>query len=146
MRRVLFVCLGNACRSQMAEAFARVLGGDVMIAGSAGLTPAPAVARDTVRAMEEKKIDLRDHFPKHINQLTRAKFDLVINLCGRALPDWMTAPMRLWDVADPVGMSYEDHCAVRDEIEQLVVKLAQELRDTPEEQQFRGQGSGRLPL
>jgi len=53
-KRVLFVCLGNSCRSQMAEAFARAYGSDVLIAASAGLTPASGVAADTSRAMAEK--------------------------------------------------------------------------------------------
>ena len=61
---MLFVCIGNACRSQMAEGFARAYGGDVMEAASAGLSPAVAVPPDTIRAMDEKNIDIRGQFPK----------------------------------------------------------------------------------
>ena len=64
-KRVLFVCVGNACRSQMAEGFARTYGSDVMIPASAGLAPASGVASATIRAMDEKNIDLRDHFFKY---------------------------------------------------------------------------------
>jgi len=59
LKRVLFVCIGNACRSQMAEGFARAYGADVMIPASAGLAPAMNVARDTKTAMAEKDIDIR---------------------------------------------------------------------------------------
>jgi arsenate reductase len=127
-KRVLFVCLGNSCRSQMAEAFARSYGSDVMIPASAGLTPAMNVAPDTKRAMSEKGIDLRDHFPKGIRHLGRAEFDLVINMSGLTLPETLGAAIRSWDVEDPVFMEYEEHCEVRDYIERLVMNLVLELR------------------
>ena len=57
-----------------------------MIAASAGLAPAFMVAQDTVRAMDEKNIDLRDQFPKSLKQLGRAQFDLVVNMSGFDLP------------------------------------------------------------
>ncbi|HUP02745.1 MAG TPA: hypothetical protein VMU19_02070 [Bryobacteraceae bacterium] len=127
-KRVLFVCIGNACRSQMAEAFARAYGGDVIIPASAGLAPAIRVASQTIEAMDEKNLDLRDHFPKSIPQLGRARFDLVVNMAGFPLPKPIEAPLREWKVPDPVGMSYKDHCKVRDEIEGLVMQLVLELR------------------
>jgi arsenate reductase len=142
-KRVLFVCIGNACRSQMAEAFARAYGDDVMIAASAGLAPAVKIPRDTIRAMEEKNLDIRDHFPKSTRQLGRAEFDLVVNLSGMFLPDTLGARIVDWEVADPVDMDYSEHCGIRDEIEGRVMKLVLELRRTPRTQ-FRGQGSGRL--
>lgn len=143
--RVLFVCIGNACRSQMAEGFARTYGSDVMIPASAGLSPASAVAPDTIRAMDEKNIDLRDHFPKSLRHLGRAEFDLVINMSGFFLPKDYDGRVVDWEVADPVYMEYADHCGVRDAIEQLVMKLVLELRTAPRTQ-FRGQGSGRVDL
>ncbi len=143
-KRVLFVCIGNACRSQMAEGFARTYGSDVMVAASVGLMPAYAVARHTIRAMDEKNIDLRDHFPKALRHLGRADFDLVVNMSGFFLPpefkEWRVVD---WEVADPVQMEYEEHCEIRDMIESLVMKLVMELR-VPPTPQFRGQGSGRL--
>src|SRR5262249_60504772 len=57
-KRVLFLCIGNCCRSQMAEGFARTHGSDVLIAASAGIVPTAEVAQDTRRAMAEKHIDL----------------------------------------------------------------------------------------
>ena len=148
MKRVLFVCIGNACRSQMAEAFARAYGGDVIIPASAGLAPAMNVARDTLNAMSEKGIDLRDHFPKTIRNLGRAQFDLVVNMSGAEIPpdEVPGAQFVEWDVEDPVFMEYEDHCKVRDEIERLVMQLILDLRQAQKEPKFRGQGSGRLKL
>ena len=130
MKRVLFVCLGNACRSQMAEAFARANGSDVLIAASAGLTPAYnfGVAPDTLRAMSEKGLDLSGHSPKSLRQAGKGPFDLVINLSGFDLPERVGRETRTWDVPDPVFFSYEDHCEVRDAIERLVSNLIQELR------------------
>ena len=146
VKRVLFVCVGNACRSQMAEAFARVYGHDALVAASAGLTPAMAVMPDTLRAMAEKEIDLRDQFPKSIRHLGRSRFDLVVNMTGVALPEGIDAPVEEWSVRDPVAMDYDEHCEVRDEIEQLVMNLIFKLRREQHAPRFRGQGSGRLKL
>jgi len=142
-KRVLFVCIGNSCRSQMAEGFARTYGSDVMIPASAGLYPAAMIAPDTIRAMDEKNIDLRDQFPKSLRQLGRPCFDLVINMSGSFLPKEFTWRIVDWDVDDPVYMEYAQHCQVRDTIENLVMKLVLELRAAPRTQ-FRGQGSGRV--
>jgi arsenate reductase len=143
-KRVLFVCLGNSCRSQMAEAFARLYGDDVLIAASAGLTPAFSIAPDTMRAMMEKDIDLRDHFPKSIRQLGRSQFDLVVNMSGVPLPPSTGARLLDWDVEDPIMMDYEEHREVRDTIERLVMHLVLEFRREKREPRFKGQGSGRV--
>ena len=144
-QRVLFVCIGNSCRSQMAEGFARAFGGDVMLPASAGLAPATMVAPATIRAMDARNIDLRDQFPKSLRQLGRAEFDLTVNMTGFFLPREFQGRIVDWEVADPVFMDYAEHCAIRDTIEELVMKLILELRAAPRPQ-FRGQGSGRLEL
>jgi len=126
--RVLFICIGNSCRSQMAEGFTRHYGSDVTIAASAGLAPAFMVAQDTVRAMDEKNIDIRNQFPKSLKQLGRAQFDLLVNMSGFDLPSEIDTPVRNWDVRDPVAKDYETHCQIRDEIETRVMGLILELR------------------
>jgi arsenate reductase len=136
--RVLFVCVGNSCRSQMAEAFARLYGSDVMVPASAGLAPAYIIAPDTMDAMAEKHIDLRDHFPKSIRHLGRSQFDVVINMSGRRMPEQITAPVIDWDVADPVSLTYKEHCEVRDYIERLVMNFVLELRRRQQQPSFRG--------
>jgi protein-tyrosine-phosphatase len=128
----------------MAEGFARTYGEDCVIAASAGVAPAGRVARDTMRAMAEKNIDLSEQFPKAVGYLGRATFDVVVNLTGSFLEGRFGAAKVVdWDVPDPVTMDYEDHCVVRDEIERRVMGLILELRreDGPK---FRGQGSGRV--
>jgi arsenate reductase len=129
-KRVLFVCIGNSCRSQMAEGFARTYGADVLIPASAGVAPAGYVAPDTQRAMVEKNIDIRDHFPKSLRQLDRACFDLAINMSETDLPPETAGQIVEWEIADPVRMSYERHCEIRDQIERRVMDLVMELRRT----------------
>ena len=145
-KRVLFVCIGNSCRSQMAEAFARAYGSDVMAPASAGLAPATGIAPDTMKAMEAKSLDVRDQFPKSLRHLNRVQFDIVVNMSGMGLPEAAKAARVLeWDVPDPVMMMYEDHCEIRDLIERKVMQLVLELRRDMSEPRFRGQGSGRIP-
>jgi arsenate reductase len=143
-KRVLFVCIGNSCRSQMAEGFARAYGRDVLVAASAGLAPATRVAPDTLSAMDEKGIDLRDHFPKSIRHLGRIEFDMVVNMSGEELPAPIKCPVREWDVEDPVSLKYDDHCAVRDDIERRVMDLILEFRRERSQPQLKP--SGRLPV
>jgi arsenate reductase (thioredoxin) len=146
LKHVLFVCLGNSCRSQMAEAFARAYGSDVLVAASAGLTPAMSVAEDTMRAMLEKGLDLRDHFPKSIRHLGRAQFEIVINMSGFDLPDSVGTSIRSWDIPDPVYLNFDEHGEVRDAIERLVMTLILELRREQNLPKFRPFGSGRLEV
>src|SRR5262249_47065432 len=132
-KRVLFVCIGNSCRSQMAEAFARTYGDDVMVAASAGLAPALSVAPDTHRAMAEKNIELREHFPKDLRYWGRTAFDVVVNMSGSYLPPAFGAARVIeWDVPDPIHADYDEHRAIRDAIERRVMMLILELRRPPE--------------
>jgi arsenate reductase (thioredoxin) len=132
LKRVLFVCIGNACRSQMAEAFARAYGNDVIVPASAGISPGIDIHPATLRAMEEKNLDLRDHFPKSLRQVSRMQFDVVVNMTGDRFRAAATsvpgARMIEWDIPDPVSMSYQDHCDIRDMIERKVMNLILELR------------------
>jgi arsenate reductase len=144
-KRVLFVCVGNACRSQMAEGFATTYGSDVMIVASVGLGPATSLAPDTIRAMDEKNIDIREQFPKALRHLGKAEFDLVVNMSGAYLPPQFGTRIVDWEVMDPVDLSYKEHCEVRDEIERQVMNLILEFRRTPKAK-FRGQGSGRVEI
>lgn len=146
LQRVLFVCVGNACRSQMAEGFARTYGSDVLVAASAGLAPAMRVAPHTIEAMAEKGIDIRDHFPKAVRHLGRVQFDLAINMSGSPLPETVSCEARAWDVEDPVSLHYDDHCEIRDQIEKLVMNLILELRQKQAHPQLKRFGFGRIPL
>ena len=129
-RRVLFICIGNACRSQMAEAFARTYGKDVIEPSSSGLAPGFEIPAVTREVMHEKGIEMTGQFPKpaHPDQLQAA--DLVINLSGAPLAP--SPKLREWVVQDPMGYNDDMHRRVRDQVEGLVLGLVMELRrETP---------------
>jgi len=128
MFRILFVCLGNSCRSQMAEGFARAYGNGVWEAESAGMMPATIVAPLTRQVMSEKGIDLGDQFPKPLAWVRPDSFDLIVNLTDLLLPPEITAPVRISEVRDPIGASEKVYRQVRDEIERLVLRLVEEVR------------------
>jgi arsenate reductase len=132
MTRVLFVCIGNSCRSQMAEGFARAYGQGVWEVESAGLMSATSIAPLTRQVMEEKGVDLGDQFPKPLDWVQPETFDLVVNLCGCPLPDPLRAPVRNWDVDDPIGRSEKVYRKIRDQIEGLVLALVEEVRSKPQ--------------
>ncbi len=127
-KRILFLCIGNSCRSQMAEGFARRYGSDVMECASAGLAPANIVQPQTRKAMEAKNIHIDDQYPKSLEQVTLSQFDLIINMSGRPFPSRMTTPVRDWKVEDPIGQSEEVYNEVRDQIENAVMQLILEFR------------------
>ena len=126
--RVLFVCVGNAYRSQMAEGFARKLGQDILVADSAGLTPVDAIPIDCIDLMKEKGIDLAQQFPKAVSYLDVKSYDLVVNMTGLSIPTLPPTSTRVWSVTDPVGQKIDNIRVVRDEVERLVMGLILELR------------------
>jgi arsenate reductase (thioredoxin) len=126
-KRVLFVCIGNSCRSQMAEAFARAYGSDALWVQSAGLGPAEMVAPMTHKVLEEKGVRSGDQFPKGLDMMTREKFDLVVNMSGRRFT-FPCGEMVEWVVRDPIGESAGTYRAVADQIEGLVMRLILDAR------------------
>ncbi len=102
--RVLFLCTGNSARSQMAEAFANRLGGDVVEAYSAGSRPKQVYA-ETVRVMREHGFDLSNSRAKHLDEFAHQRFDYVISLCDRVrevCPEFPGQPALIhWSIADP---------------------------------------------
>ncbi|MBV9759173.1 MAG: arsenate reductase ArsC [Acidobacteriaceae bacterium] len=128
MKRVLFLCIGNSCRSQMAEGFARRYGSDVMEAASAGLSPASIVQPLTKKVMEAKNINIDTQSPKNLNSVPVRSFDLIVNMSGSKLPGRPPMEVRTWNVEDPIGRPEEVYVAVRDQIEMQVMMLILELR------------------
>src|SRR5579859_853445 len=122
-QRVLFVCVGNSCRSQMAEGFARAYGADVMEVLSAGLYPAPIIAPLTKKTMLEKNIDISAHFPKSLDMLPAGPIHLVINMSGYSMPIPAGALHEEWIVQDPIGLSEDFFRAVARDIEHRVMNL-----------------------
>ncbi len=126
--RVLFVCVGNSCRSQMAEGFARKYGSDVLEAHSAGVCPAVSVSRLTREVMARRNIDLSGHFPKGVSEAAPESFDLIVNMSGEPLPAPAAVHQLMWDVQDPIGGDAEVHEQTASQIETLVMQLILELR------------------
>ena len=123
MKRVLFVCVENSNRSQMAEAFAHLHGGDEVEALSAGSKPSGQINPKAVRFMAELGYDLLSHASKSLDEIT-GEFDAVITMgCGDNCP-WVPAKRREdWALPDPKHMDDDSYRAVRDEIAQRVKTL-----------------------
>lgn len=117
--RVLFVCVGNTCRSQMAEGWARHLGFD---ATSAGTHPGSTVAANAVAVMAEKGIDISHQTPKSIDSIDHDSYDLIFSMgCGVSCPN---IPLNGdWELEDPVGRSIEIYRQTRDDIETRIREL-----------------------
>ena len=124
IRKVLFVCVGNSCRSQMAEAFARHHGLD---AASAGTEPADAVSRRAVEVMAEKGIDMgpaAGYQPKVLDWDSLADFDATITMgCGVAESCPALRTDEDWGLDDPVDRDLDFFREVRDDIEARVLRL-----------------------
>ena len=127
MKRVLFVCVENSNRSQMAEAFARLHGGDEVQALSAGSKPSGQINPKAVRFMAELGYDLTRHASKSLDEVT-GDFDAVITMgCGDDCP-WVPAKRREdWALPDPKHMDDDGYRAVRDEIGARVQSLLAQL-------------------
>ena len=130
VNRVLFLCIGNSCRSQMAEGFARAYGKDVMEPHSAGFYPANIISALTIKTMAEKNIGMDLAFPKPLEAaFNTGPFDVIINMSGEKLPAGVTAPKtEEWKVRDPIGEGEDVFRTVANQIEQLVMRLILQLR------------------
>ena len=122
-KRVLFVCIENSNRSQMAEAFARMHGGDAVEALSAGSKPSGVINPKAVRFMVERGYDLAAHASKSLDEVS-GEFDAVVTMgCGDDCP-WVPAKRREdWALPDPKHMDDDGYRAVRDEIDSRVRAL-----------------------
>ena len=129
MKRVLFVCVENSNWSQMAEAYARLQGADIIEAASAGSKPGASVSPKAVAAMAEVGYDLSTHHPKSLTQVGDTPWDYVVTMgCGDDCP-WVPTKHRIdWQLPDPRSLPAEDYRIVRDEIARRVHALIEELR------------------
>ena len=129
--RVLFVCVENSNRSQMAQAFAALYGGDRVEALSAGSRPSGRVNPKAVAAMAELGYDLGSHTSKGLDDYNGTEIDAAVTMgCGDACP-LVRAKQRIdWQIPDPRDMPPEEFRAVRDLIGQKVKALLAELGAT----------------
>lgn len=120
----LFVCIENSNRSQMAQAFAKIWGGEGVEAYSAGSRPSGKINPRAIRAMAELGYDLNTHDSKSLQDIPKITFDYVVTMgCGDACP-WVPAKHRIdWQITDPREMEPEAFNEVRDLISQKVKNL-----------------------
>ena len=124
MKRVIFVCVENSNRSQMAEAFVRIHGTGEVEAFSAGSRPSGRVNPRAVEAMREVGYDLTTHTSKGLGEFNGQEFDAAVTMgCGDECP-LVVAKRRLeWQIPDPKELPPEQFNAVRDLIERKVREL-----------------------
>jgi len=122
--KLLFVCIENSCRSQMAEAFARIHGGDGMEAYSAGSRPSGTVNPRAVESMGEAGYDLSTHQSKGLDAVPQGGFDYVVTMgCGDECPFIEAKVHDDWDIPDPKSMPLDEFRQVRDLIEGRIKAL-----------------------
>lgn len=120
MKKILFVCMGNSCRSQIAEGFARHFGGKEVEIKSVGTTPASSVGRKAVEVMAEKKIDISGQFPKQLFPKDIQWADKVIIMGGDVKDPKLNLDsnkIENWCIDDPIHEPIERYREIRDEIE-----------------------------
>jgi arsenate reductase len=126
--RVLFVCVHNAGRSQMAAGFLQRLAGDQVEVFSAGSEPADRINPAAVAAMAEKGIDISANQPKLLENAAVAHADVVITMgCGDACPFYPGKRYEDWELQDPAGRTSDEVRPIRDEIEHRVRTLLGQL-------------------
>lgn len=127
-KKILFVCVENSCRSQMAEAFARIHGKDRIETFSAGSKVSGIVNPKAIKSMKEKGYDLSAHESQSLKEFEKVEFDIAVTMgCGDECP-YVTAKSREdWQIPDPKEMHPEEFRKVRDLIEEKVIDLIDRL-------------------
>jgi len=141
LRYVLFVCVHNAGRSQMAQAFFERYGPEDVVAESAGTKPAHEVSPVVVEAMRESGIDISGRRPKALSLEMQLHADWAVTMgCGDACP-YVASAVEAWDVPDPAGRPIEDVRVIRDGLEaqvrELVAKRLESIRTDRTAHQLR---------
>ncbi len=128
MKRIVFVCVENSNRSQMAEAFARIHGAGKVEACSAGSRPSGRINPQAIEAMKEVGYDLTAHASKGLDEFRGRKFDAAVTMgCGDECPLVFAQKRLEWRIPDPREMPPEQFREVRDLIEAKVKELLQTL-------------------
>jgi arsenate reductase len=126
--KILFVCVENARRSQMAQGFAEAFGKGRVEVFSAGSIPSPQIDPLVTEVMKEKGIDLSGKQPKSLNDLPPIEMDYLITMgCEETCPAVLAKNILKWDIPDPKGKSIGVFREVRDMIEERVKGLIKEI-------------------
>ena len=125
---VLFVCVHNAGRSQMAAGLLALHAGDRVRVRSAGSTPATEINAAAIQVMNELGVDMSQEFPKPLTDEFVSAADVVITMgCGDACPIYPGKRYEDWAVEDPVGKTIDEVRAIRDDLDRRVKRLFAEL-------------------
>ena len=128
MKKVLFACVENSCRSQMAEGFANIHGTNILMPFSTGSKASGQINNKAVIAMKKIGYDLTQHKSKGLEEFTDSNFDYLITLgCKDECPNIETIFRKEWDIPDPKNMNLEDFYKIRDLIEKRVLSLIDEI-------------------
>jgi len=129
-RRILFVCVENARRSQMAEGFANLFGQGKIEVYSAGSHPSSSIDPKVIEVMKEKGIDLAIKHPKSLNDLPPVEMDYLVTMgCEETCPAVLAKTITEWEIPDPKGKSIDVFREVRDLIENKVRNLFKEIKE-----------------
>jgi arsenate reductase (thioredoxin) len=121
MKRLLFACVENSCRSQIAEAFARIHGRGELEIYSAGSRPSGKVHPRAVESMREIGYDLARHESKSLDDIPKVEYDLVVTMgCGDECPFVQARRREDWNIPDPKDLPPDPFRKIRDEIERKV--------------------------
>ena len=122
-KKILFACIGNCCRSQMAEGFGKALAKDKFEIYSAGSHPAGYVHPDAIAGMKELGIDISSQYSKGFNQVPQ-NLDYVITMgCGEACPLIAAKVRQDWQIPDPIGRGIGFFREVRDDLKSKIEDL-----------------------
>ncbi len=128
MKNILFVCIENSNRSQMAQAFANIYGKGKVIAYSAGSRPSGKINPKAIAAMKELGYDLSAHQSKSIDDLPNEDFEYAITMgCGDACPYVRAKHRDDWDIPDPRDMNEDDFRKIRDIIGDKVKAIIEKI-------------------
>ncbi len=128
MKKVLFVCVENSCRSQMAEAFAKIHGKGIIESYSSGSKPSGIVNPKAIASMAEIGYDLSAHGSVGLTEVPQVKYEYAITMgCGDECPMINAVEREDWGLPDPKHMNAEEFAKVRDIIEQEVIDLIKKM-------------------
>lgn len=129
MKRVLFVCVENSCRSQMAEGFAKEYGKGIIEAYSAGSKPSRVVNPLAIKVMQEAGVDISFYKSKGFNELPIKKFDYVVSLGCKDMCPFVPADKHIeWNIPDPKDREIDFFRRVRDKIREMVLEFIQDIQ------------------
>ena len=131
MKSALFVCVENSCRSQLAEAFARMHGSGVVEAYSSGSRPSGVVNPKAIETMKELNYDLSTHQSKPLSEIPNIEYDAVITMgCGDNCPSVKARLREDWQIPDPKNRDADAFREIRNLIEEKVLTLIERLKQS----------------